>query len=85
MVLELRPAHDPRNAYGFAGVVISLEDLSASIWMWYLDDERHGKNGRRMEGEEGHRDPGGAGGPGDAAAAAQGLQGGAAARDATST
>jgi methanethiol oxidase len=41
MVLELRPAHDPARAYGFAGVVISLKDLSASIWMWYLD----GKNG----------------------------------------
>ena len=37
MVLELRPAHDPRRAFGFVGVVISLEDLSSSIWMWYLD------------------------------------------------
>ena len=37
MVLELRPAHDPRKAYGFAGVVVSLEDLSASIFLWYLD------------------------------------------------
>jgi selenium-binding protein 1 len=37
MVLELRPAHDPSKEYGFAGVVVSLEDLSASIWMWYLD------------------------------------------------
>ena len=37
MVLELRPAHDPIKAYGFAGVVISLEDLSSSIWMWYYD------------------------------------------------
>ncbi|HSJ13144.1 MAG TPA: selenium-binding protein SBP56-related protein [Longimicrobiales bacterium] len=35
MVLELRPAHDPTKAYGFAGVVISTKDLSASIWMWY--------------------------------------------------
>ena len=41
MVLELRPAHDPTKAYGFAGVVISLEDLSASVWMWY----REGANG----------------------------------------
>jgi selenium-binding protein 1 len=41
MVLELRPAHDPAKAYGFAGVVLSLEDLSASIWLWYLD----GRNG----------------------------------------
>jgi selenium-binding protein 1 len=37
MVLELRPAHNPRRAYGFAGVVLSLEDLSSSIWMWYLE------------------------------------------------
>jgi methanethiol oxidase len=37
MVLELRPAHDPRRAYGFVGVVISLKDLSSSIWQWYLD------------------------------------------------
>jgi methanethiol oxidase len=41
MVLELRPAHDPRKAYGFAGVVISLEDLSASVYLWY----REGTNG----------------------------------------
>ena len=32
MVLELRPAHDPTKAYGFVGVVVSLKDLSASIW-----------------------------------------------------
>jgi methanethiol oxidase len=37
MVLELRPARDPSKAYGFAGVVISLEDLSASVFIWYLD------------------------------------------------
>ena len=37
MVLELRPAHDPTRAYGFAGVVVSLADLSASIWLWHLD------------------------------------------------
>jgi selenium-binding protein 1 len=35
MVLELRPAHDPRKAYGFAGVVVSLKDLSSSIWVWH--------------------------------------------------
>jgi selenium-binding protein 1 len=44
MVLELRPAHDPRRAYGFAGVVVSLADLSSSIWVWYLDAA--GKNGK---------------------------------------
>lgn len=41
MSLELRPARDPRKAYGFAGVVLSLEDLSASIWLWY----KEGMNG----------------------------------------
>ena len=35
MVLELRPAHDPDRAYGFVGVVVSLKDLSASIWAWH--------------------------------------------------
>ena len=39
MVLELRPAHDPSRAYGFVGVVVSLKDLSSSIWLW------HRKNG----------------------------------------
>lgn len=38
MVLELRPAHDPRRAFGFAGVVISLEDLSSSIWLWHREE-----------------------------------------------
>ena len=37
MVLELRPAHDPTSAYGFVGVVMSLTDLSSSIFLWYLD------------------------------------------------
>ena len=35
MVLERRPAHDPTKAYGFVGVVISLKDLSSSIWLWH--------------------------------------------------
>ncbi len=39
MVLELRPAHDPAKAYGFASVVISTKDLSSSIWLWYLEDK----------------------------------------------
>jgi selenium-binding protein 1 len=39
MVLELRPAHNPRKAYGFVGVVISLKDLSSSIWIWYRDEK----------------------------------------------
>ncbi len=41
MVLELRPAHDPRETYGFTGVVVSLKDLSASVWLWH----REGSNG----------------------------------------
>ena len=41
MVLELRPAHEPTEAYGFAGVVTSLKDLSSSVWLWY----REGSNG----------------------------------------
>jgi selenium-binding protein 1 len=40
MVLELRPAHDPTRTYGFAGVVISLKDLSASVWLWYRDGDK---------------------------------------------
>jgi selenium-binding protein 1 len=40
MVLELRPAHDPAKAYGFVGVVISVEDLSASVWLWNKDGDR---------------------------------------------
>src|SRR5436309_2198194 len=35
MVLELRPAHDPTKAYGFAGVVVSIKDLSASGRLWH--------------------------------------------------
>ncbi|WP_322488633.1 selenium-binding protein SBP56-related protein [Chloroflexus sp.] len=35
MALELRPAHDPTNAYGFLNSVVSLKDLSASIWLWH--------------------------------------------------
>jgi methanethiol oxidase len=38
MVLELRPAHDPTKTYGFVGVVVSVEDLSASVWVWYRED-----------------------------------------------
>jgi selenium-binding protein 1 len=41
MVLELRPAHNPTQSYGFVGVVTSLKDLSSSIWLWY----REGQNG----------------------------------------
>ena len=41
MVLELRPAHNPTETYGFVGVVTSLKDLSSSIWLWH----REGNNG----------------------------------------
>jgi methanethiol oxidase len=40
MVLELRPAHDPAKAWGFVGVVISVEDLSGSIFLWQQDGDR---------------------------------------------
>ncbi|WP_019630770.1 selenium-binding protein SBP56-related protein [Actinomadura atramentaria] len=40
MVLELRPAHDPTKQYGFAGVVVNVEDLSASVWLWHRDGDR---------------------------------------------
>ncbi|SFT09739.1 selenium-binding protein SBP56-related protein [Saccharopolyspora flava] len=37
MVLELRPSHDPGATWGFAGVVVSTADLSASVWRWFRD------------------------------------------------
>lgn len=40
LVFELRPAHDPRKAYGFVNAVLCLEDLSSSIWTWYLDGDK---------------------------------------------
>jgi selenium-binding protein 1 len=46
MVLELRPAHNPTEAYGFVGVVTSLKDLSSSVWMWHR--EGPGKGGWRI-------------------------------------
>jgi selenium-binding protein 1 len=42
MALELRPAHDPTRAYGFLGVVVSLKDLSASIWLWHRSEGKWG-------------------------------------------
>ena len=38
MVLELRPSHDPEQTWGFVGVVVSTDDLSASVWRWSLQD-----------------------------------------------
>lgn len=40
LVFELRPAHNPTKAYGFVNCVISLKDLSSSIWTWYRDGDR---------------------------------------------
>jgi len=40
LVFELRPAHDPTRAYGFVNCVLSLQDLSSSIWVWYREGER---------------------------------------------
>jgi methanethiol oxidase len=42
MALELRPAHDPTRAYGFMGVVVSLKDLSSSIWLWHREGAASG-------------------------------------------
>jgi selenium-binding protein 1 len=38
MALELRPSHDPDATSGFVGVVVSTEDLSASVWRWHRDN-----------------------------------------------
>jgi methanethiol oxidase len=40
LVFELRPAHDPRKAYGFVGVVLCLQDLSSSVFLWHRDGDR---------------------------------------------
>lgn len=40
LVFELRPAHDPTKPYGFVNCVISLKDLSSSIWTWYRDKDK---------------------------------------------
>ena len=46
MALELRPAHDPTKKYGFVGVVVSVEDLSASIWLWHRAETASGPRTR---------------------------------------
>jgi methanethiol oxidase len=33
--LELRPSHDPTKTFGFVNAVVSLKDLSSSIWLWH--------------------------------------------------
>jgi methanethiol oxidase len=42
IILELRPAHDPTKAYGFVNTVVSLTDLSSSIWLWRRKDGGNG-------------------------------------------
>jgi selenium-binding protein 1 len=37
---ELRPAHEPRKSYGFVNVVLSVKDLSSSVWTWYREGEK---------------------------------------------
>ena len=82
MTLELRPAHDPTRAYGFVGVVLSLKDLSSSIWLWYREtgEKRLERIGRQVGDQEGDRDSGGACRPGEAAADPARVQGRGAAR-----
>jgi methanethiol oxidase len=38
LIFELRPAHDPTKSHGFVNCVISLADLSSSIWTWYREN-----------------------------------------------
>jgi methanethiol oxidase len=40
LVFEVRPAHDPAKAWGMVGVVISVQDLSGSVFLWYREGER---------------------------------------------
>ncbi|TMJ33010.1 MAG: selenium-binding protein, partial [Alphaproteobacteria bacterium] len=40
LVFELRPAHDPTKAYGLVNCVISLKDLSSSIWAWFREGDK---------------------------------------------
>jgi selenium-binding protein 1 len=37
LIFELRPAHDPTKPYGFVNTVVSLKDLSSSIWVWHRE------------------------------------------------
>jgi len=39
ITLQVRPSHDPEATWGFCGVVISTEDLSASVWRWFRDGD----------------------------------------------
>ena len=48
------PLTTPRKTWGFVGVVISVEDLSASVWLWHQDGDRWARR-------QGDHDPGRAG------------------------
>ena len=37
MALEVRPAHDPVEEYGFLGVVVDTTNLEGSIWTWWRE------------------------------------------------
>lgn len=39
MVLELRPSHEPNATFGFVNAVLSLKDLSSSVWTWFRDSD----------------------------------------------
>jgi selenium-binding protein 1 len=45
ITLELRPAHDPTRAYGFVNSVVSLTDLSSSIFLWRRTGGSNGASG----------------------------------------
>jgi selenium-binding protein 1 len=45
IALELRPAHNPTKAYGFVNSVVSLNDLSSSIWLWRRESGKNGADG----------------------------------------
>jgi methanethiol oxidase len=42
LAFELRPAHDPTKAYGFVNTVVSLNDLSANIFLWHRKETANG-------------------------------------------
>ena len=79
MVLEPGRRAIRGKAYGFAGVVISLEDLSSSVGVWYLDPQA-GIRGE-WKAKKVITIPAEPAEPSRPAAAAPGLQGGAAAGD----
>ena len=49
--------HDPSKAWGFVGVVISVEDLSGSIFVWHRQDEDWVKDLMRLDELGHHADP----------------------------